>query len=451
MNISQEKIDKLNAVIKVKLSESDYQANVDKVLKDYRNKANVPGFRKGHVPMGMIKKMVGSSAMVEEINKILSASLQKYIEDEKLDVLGNPLPNFSEQEKIDWENQKEFEFKYDIGLAPQFEIELSEKIKIEQNIIKVSKSDIDKYVEDLSRRYGKMSNPEIAEEDDMLFGKFEELENGSVKEGGIKNSSVLIIKSVTDSNLQKSLVGAKPGDNFELDPKKVSEHDSDVAAALGIKMPELASVNNLFKYTVEKINRITPAEINQDLFDKVFGANTINSEEDFRGKIEEQMTKGLAGESDKKLKADIQDELISKLNLELPNDFLKRWIAATNEKPVTPEQIEEEYDQYAKQLKWQLIENKLIKQFDIKVGYEEVVEFTKNLLKQQLASMGLPTDDDKDLTDTANRVLTNQEEARNIYMMIYDNKLIELFKSKLKLTPKEISYEDFLKTAYTKR
>jgi trigger factor len=451
MNITQEKVDNLNAVIKVQLSESDYQANVDKVLRDYRNKASVPGFRKGHVPMGMVKKMVGTSAMVEEINKILSASLQKYIEDEKLDVLGNPLPKLEEQNKIDWENQKDFEFKYDIGLAPQFEVELTDKFKFEQYFIKVSKNDIDKYVEDLSRRYGKMSNPELAEADDMLFGKFEELENGNLKEGGIANSSVLIIKSVTDSSLQKSLVGLKSGDVVELDPKKVSEHDTDVAAALGVKPADLKNINNKFRFTVEKINRITPAEVNQELFDKVFGPNAISSEADFRGKIEEQMSQSLVVESDRKFKADIQDEILSKLNISLPDGFLKRWIAATNEKPVTAEQIDSEYDQYAKQLKWQLIENKIIKQYNIQVPFNEVVDYTKELLKQQLASMGLPTDDDKDLTETANRVLQNQEEARNIYMMLYDKKMIDLFKTTLKVNQKEISYEDFIKVAYNKK
>jgi trigger factor len=451
MNITQEKVDNLNAVIKVQLSESDYQANVDKVLRDYRNKASVPGFRKGHVPMGMVKKMVGTSAMVEEINKILSASLQKYIEDEKLDVLGNPLPKLEEQNKIDWENQKDFEFKYDIGLAPQFEVELTDKFKFEQYFIKVSKNDIDKYVEDLSRRYGKMSNPELAEADDMLFGKFEELENGNLKEGGIANSSVLIIKSVTDSSLQKSLVGLKSGDVVELDPKKVSEHDTDVAAALGVKSADLKNINNKFRFTVEKINRITPAEVNQELFDKVFGPNAISSEADFRGKIEEQMSQSLVVESDRKFKADIQDEILSKLNISLPDGFLKRWIAATNEKPVTAEQIDSEYDQYAKQLKWQLIENKIIKQYNIQVPFNEVVDYTKELLKQQLASMGLPTDDDKDLTETANRVLQNQEEARNIYMMLYDKKMIDLFKTTLKVNQKEISYEDFIKVAYNKK
>jgi trigger factor len=451
MNITQEKIDQLNAVIKIQLSEADYKKNVDKVLKDYQNKATVPGFRKGHVPMGMVKKMVGVNAMVDEINKVLSASLQQYITDEKLDVLGNPLPKLNEQEKIDWENQKDFEFRYDVGLAPQFELELNDKLKFDQYVVKVSKNDINKYVEDLSRRYGKMTNPEVSEADDMLFGKFEELENGEFKAGGIVHSSVVIIKSVTDSSLQKKLTGLKAGDVVELDPKKVSEHESDVAAALGVHVNELKGITNKFRYTVEKINKILPAEVNQELFDKVFGPNKITSEQEFRGKIEEQLSQGLVVDSDRKLKTDIQEELFKKLNLALPDAFMKRWIAATNEKPVTPEQIDQDYDQYSKELKWQLIENKIIKQFDIKVSNPEVVEYTKGLLKQQLASMGLPTDDDKDLTETANRVLHNQEEARNIYMMLYDLKMMEMFKTTFKLNKKEISYEDFAKIAYNQK
>lgn len=451
MNITQEKVDNLNAVIKIQLSEADYQVKVNKVLKDYQNKATVPGFRKGHVPMGMVKKMVGVNAMVDEINKMLSASLQKYIADEKLDVLGNPLPKLDEQEKIDWENQKDFEFRYDVGLAPQFELELNDKLKFDQYIIKVSKNDVNRYVADLSKRFGKMINPEVSDADDMLFGKFVELENGQVKEGGITNSSVVIIKSVTDSSLQKSLTGLKAGDVVELDPKKVSEHEADAAAAIGVHVNELKGITNKFRYTVEKINKILPAEINQELFDKVFGPNKISSEEEFRGKIEEQMSQGLVVDSDRKLKTDIQDELFKKLNLSLPDTFMKRWIAATNEKPVTIEQIEQDYDQYSKELKWQLIENKIIKQFNIQVSNPEVIEYTIGLLKNQLASMGLPTDDERDLTETAQRVLQNQEEARNIYMMLYDQKLMGMFKSTFKLNPKEISYEDFAKIAYSKK
>ena len=193
-----------------------------------------------------------------------------------------------------------------------------------------------------------------------------------------------------------------------------------------------------------------PAELNQELFDKVYGPNAVADEKEFRAKVSDELGKGLSTDADRKLKADVQDKLIDKLKLKLPNEFLKRWIVASNEKPITPEQIEEEYDDYAKGLKWQLIENKIIKAHDIKVTPEEVVEHTKGLLKQQMAGMGLPDNNDDELTETANRVLQNEEEARNLYMMMYDNKLMDLYKNNLKLKEKEISYEDFIKVAYEK-
>jgi len=402
--------------------------------------------------MGMIKKMVGPNAVVDEVNKILSESLHKYLTEEKLDVLGNPLPNVDEQEKIDWENQKDFEFKYDVGLAPQFDIELSTKFKFDYYKIKVAEKDIQKYINDVAKRYGKMTNPAVAESTDMLFGKFEELDgSGAIKEGGIEHSSVIIIEAVTDKKLQKSLIGAKAGDTFELDPKKVSEHETDQAAALGIEVPALKTIISKFKYTVEKVNRVIPAEVNQELFDKVYGPGVISSETEFKAKVAEELSKGLSVDVDRKLKADIQEKLIEKLKLSLPDEFLKRWIVASNEKPITKEQVEAEYGEYAKGLKWQLIENKIIANNDVKVEPDQVLEYTKNLLKQQMESMGMPTTDDKELTETANRVLQNQEEARNIYAMMYDQKLMELYKTSFKLKEKEVSYEDFLKIAYDKK
>ena len=201
MNITQEKIDDLNAVIKVQLKEEDYQDKVENQLKEYRKKASVPGFRKGHVPMGMVKKMVGTNLLVDELNKILSDTLQEYLTKEKLEVLGNPLPKMEDDETIDWENQKEFEFKYEVGLAPSFKVDSLDKLKVDAYKIKVSDKDVQKYVDDLARRYGKMTNPEVAEKDDMVFGKFEELDGeGKVKEGGITNSSVIIINSDTEKN-----------------------------------------------------------------------------------------------------------------------------------------------------------------------------------------------------------------------------------------------------------
>jgi trigger factor len=452
MNITKEKKDDLNAIIKVQLNQADYQENVDKVLREHRKKSNIPGFRKGNVPMGMIKKMVGTNVLVDEINKILSESLHKYIEDEKLDVLGNPLPKLDEQHKIDWENQKDFEFNYEVGLAPQFEVEVSDKYKFEYYKIKVADKDVDKYITDVAKRYGKMSNPDTAADDDMLFGKFDELDgSGNLKEGGISHSSVLIIQSVTDKKTQKSLVGAKSGDTFDMDPKTISENVSDQAKALGVDVATFKTIISKFRFTVEKVNRIIPAELNQELFDKVYGAGAVKDVAEFRAKIASELGRGLSVDADRKLKADVQEKLLEKLKLNLPNEFLKRWIVASNEKPITPEQIEAEYEDYAKGLKWQLIENKIIKNNDVKVSHEEVIEHTKGLLAQQMASMGMPTNNDDELTETANRVLQNEEEARNIYMMMYDNKLMTLYKNSFKLKEKEISYDDFVKVAYNKK
>ena len=253
MNISKEKVDDLNAIIKVQWNQADYQEKVDAVLKDHRKKANIPGFRKGHVPMGMIKKQIGTNVLVDEINKILSESLHKFITEQDLNLLGNPLPKIDEQEKVDWENQKDFEFNYEVGIAPEFDVDLGTKLKLEYYKIKVADKDVDKYIGDVSKRYGKMTNPDTADADDMLFGKFEELDgSGNIKEDGISHSSVIIISAVTDKKLKKSLVGAKANDTFELDPKMVSEHETDQAAALGVDVSVLKGIISKFKYTVEK-------------------------------------------------------------------------------------------------------------------------------------------------------------------------------------------------------
>lgn len=446
MNITQEKIDDLNAVIKVQLKEEDYQDKVENQLKEYRKKANVPGFRKGHVPMGMIKKMVGTNLLVDELNKILSDSLQDYITKEKLEILGNPLPKLEEDEKIDWNNQKEFEFKYEIGLAPDFKLEPLDKLKVQVYTIKASDKDVDNYIVDLARRYGKMTNPEVAEADDMLYGKFEELDGeGKIKDGGITNSSVVIIKSVTDKKVQKELTGAKAGDIFTFNPKVVSEYESDQAQAIGVEPSELNNVIAQFKYTVEKVNRVIPAEMNQEFFDKIFGEGAVTSEKDFKAKVAEELNKGLVNDSDKKLKADIQEALIEKLKLQLPDSFLKKWIKVSNEKPISEEQIEKEYDMYAKSLQWQLIENKIIEAQEIKVEFEEVIDYTKGLLTQQMQSMGMPANDDEQLTQTAQSILQNQEEARRIYGALYDAKLMEVYKNTCKLKEKVVSIEEFEK------
>jgi len=452
MNISQEKVDDLNAIIKIEVKQADYQEKVDKVMNTHRKNANIPGFRKGHVPMGMIKKQVGITVIVDEINKVLSASLQNYIKEQDLNILGNPLPKLDEQNSIDWANQKDFEFNYVVGIAPEFKVDVLSKLKVDYYKIKVADKDVDKYITDVAKRYGKMSNPDVATADDMLFGKFEELDGtGNVKEGGISHNSMLIIEAVTDKKVQKGFVGAKSADSFDIDPKIVSPSPTDQAAAIGVDVATLATVISKFKFTVDKINKIIPADLDQELFDKVYGPGVVADEKAFRTKVSEELGKGLSADADRKLKADIQDKLIEKVKLKLPDTFLKRWIRESNEKPISAEQIELEYDNYAKGLQWQLIENKLIQTNDIKVSHAEVVEHTKGLLLQQMAGMGLPNNNDDELTETANRVLQNQEEAKNLYMMMYDTRLLKVYKEEVKLKEKEISYEDFVKLAYEQK
>jgi trigger factor len=452
MNITKEKVDDLNAIIKVQIDQADYQENVDKIMRNHRKNANIPGFRKGHVPMGMIKKQVGISVVVEEVNKVLSESLHHFITSEKLNLLGNPLPKLDTQKAIDWATQKDFEFSYEVGIAPEFNVDVVSKLKLDYYKIKVADKDVDKHISDVAKRYGKMSNPDTAQADDMIFGKFEELDGaGNIKEGGISHTSVIIVEAVTDKKVQKNLVGAKANDIFEIDPRIVSENPQDQAAAIGVEASQLATIISKFKFTVEKVNKIIPAEINQELFDKVYGPGNIADVKEFRAKVAEELGKGLSTDADRKLKVDLQDELIKKLKLKLPDTFLKRWIRESNEKPITIEQVESEYENYSKGLQWQLIENKLIQSNEIKVTQEEVVEHTKGLLAQQMASMGLPGGtNDEELTETANRVLQNEEEAKNLYMMLYDAKLMDLYKTTLKLKEKEVTYEAFVKLAYKK-
>ncbi len=449
MEVSKKDIDQLNAEITVKMGPADYQEKVDTVLKNYRKTAAIPGFRKGMVPMGMIKKQYGISVLVDEINKILSDELYKYVSENKIDMLGNPIPK--EQDRIDFENQSDFEFTYEIGIAPDFKVEISDKQKFEKLKVKIDEKLIDKNVNDIAKRYGKMENVDQANEDDMLYGKFEELDNkGNVVEGGISNSSVLNIQAITDKKLSKSLTGIKVGESVELNPAKIGTLQN-TTAWLGIEEAQAAEMKTDFKYTVEKINRMQPADLNQEFFDKLYGKDVIKTEKEFRDKIKEELENSFKNNTEQLFNRDVQDTLIEKAKINLPDAFLKRWLMTANEKPVTEEQIEKEYDQYALGLKWQLIENKIIKENNLEVTREAVVEHTKGLIKQQMAGMGQNFMEDAELTDTANRVLENEDEARQLYEQLYQQKMLELYNSTFNIKEKAVSYDDFVKLAEAKR
>ena len=449
MEVVKKETGKLSAEIAIKIQEKDYKDQVEKSLKNYRKQVNLPGFRKGMVPMGMVKKMVGTNILVEEINRLLSDKLQNYITEEKMDILGNPLPKEEDSSAIDWESQKEFDFTYEIGLAPEVKISLSEKDKFDKYTIKVTDKMLEEQMDEIAKRYGKMSEVAQSIDGDMLYGKFEELEKGKVKEDGIQNATVLNIATLDSKKDQKKLIGLKVGDTVKLKPAQIAAANY-VASWLGMEASEVKNLKAEFNYTVEKINRMEAAEYNQELFDKIYGPEVVKSKEEFKAKIQEEMEKNFAENAEQLFERDVQDHLIKKAKLDLPDDFMKRWLMTANEKPISKEQIEEEYEQYARGLKWQLIENKLIKENGLELNQEEVVEHTKGLIQQQLTGMGQMMDD-KELADTAMRVLSNQEEARRVYDQLYSAKLRKLYNETVKIKARNISYDDFVKLADKKK
>lgn len=444
MNITKQNIDDLNAVLKVKVGPEDYQTRVDSALKEYQKKVNMPGFRPGKVPSGMIRKMYGKSILVDEINKLLSDSLYSYIRENNIEVLGQPLPKHEEAERIDWDNQREFEFSYDLGLAPQFEVPVSQLGTFTMDVVKVDDELVNKYVNDVRRSYGKPGNPEVSEANDLLFGDFVELDsNGEILPGGIFKSSSIALDRLQNEELKKSLTGLKKDDKVIIESAKLSSNITDLAAMLGIDKAQAEAIQSNFQFTVKNIARIEQAEVNQELFDKVYGAGKVTSEEEFRNKIREELKNMFRGDADRKLKNKIVEAMLEKINVQLPDEFLKRWLVAVNEKPVTYEQVSAEYDQYSKALKWQLIENKLLRDNNITVSEDEAIEYTKTLLNGQYMRYGKMDATDEELTSGAREILKKEQEAKKIYDNLYDQKMMDFFRNNMKIETREVPYEEF--------
>lgn len=448
MNVVREDVDALNAVIKIVVSPADYEGKVKETLNKYRKTAKIPGFRPGHVPMGLIEKQYGKSVLSEELNKSVNASLQGFISENKIEILGNPIPAEKDGFKGDFEKPSEFEFKYEIGLAPTFNVELSSKNKFDYNKVKVDKKLIDQQINDLRRRYGKLVSSEEVGESDMILVQFVELNaDKSIKEGGILHSSTISMEFVEDKKVKKELTGKKVGDKVVVDPKTVSRGTKDTAAMLGVSEAELENVSDLFQMTITEIKGMELAELNTELFDKLFGAGEVKDEKDLESRIKTDLSGMFANDSDRILTRDVYETLIEKTKINLPDNFLKRWIKLSNEKEISDEQITAEYDGYAKGLKWQLIQGNIFKTNNIKLDNQEVIDFTKGLLVSNYAQYGMPAPEDKELTASAMQVLQNQEEAARVYDMLAEQKLMTYFKETVKLNEKEISYEDFVKLA----
>ena len=447
MKITQSKAKDLMATISVEVSAADYTEKVDKVLKDYRKTADVPGFRKGKTPMAIINKKYRTSVIVEEVNKLLQDELYKHISAEKVRVLGSPMP--IDKTPIDWENTADFTFQYEVGLAPDFDVKITAKDKLNYYKIKADAKLVDGYCTDIAKRYGKMSNPEVSVEGDLIFCAIDQLDvDGNVMSNGISNEATVAMEYIADAKVKKQFVGVKKDDVLKVNVMKAFTNHSDLGSMLNVSHDALHSLTSEeFQFTVKNINQLAPAELTTELFDKVYGEGTVKDVKEFKAKVQAEAEGQFVGESDRMLKNDIVTYFIEKLKLQMPDDFLKRWLVQTSEQPITMEMLATEYDMYAKSLQWQLIENKILENYEVKVTQEDVLNQTKKLIGSQMKQYGQPEGDDAQLTDIATNILKNEEERKKIYDQIFDERTLVVYKENFKLTEKNVTYDEFVKLA----
>jgi trigger factor len=439
MNITRENIDALNAVVKVDIAKEDYSDKIEKILTDYRKTANVPGFRKGHVPMGMVKKQYGKAVLVDEVNKLLQEALNKYLTEEKLDVLGQPLPKT--QDEIDWD-AGDFSFEFELGLAPEFEVNLKSKKAITHYNIVAGDKMINDQIENIQKQYGKLISQTSVEKDSEITGTFKN------EEKAIENTITLTLDKFKSSGTAKKFIGAKPGDVIALKTKGLYNDDHDLMHALKVSHDDAHGLNIDVTFTVTEINKRELADLDQDLFDKLFGKDVVKSVTELKAKIKEDAEKQFIQQSDQKLLNDVTEYLVDNTKFDLPAEFLQKWMQTAGEEQLDETQAKEEYEKSEKSLRYQLIEGKLITENNVQVTLDDIKDHAKNMIRTQMAQFGQMNPSDKELEDISARVLSNQDEARRISEQLVSQKLLKLYKEKANIKTKELTYEKFVKEVY---
>ena len=441
MNISKKDINTQIAELSITLTPADYTDKVETAVKQVQKKIAMPGFRPGKVPVGLVKKQHGKSILVDEVNKLLNEALYKHIQENNIEILGQPMPK--DDSKIDFDNQTEWTFNYELGLTPQFDIKLDNSQSFVYNTVKIDDELVEKYLKDVKRNYGKPSNPEVAEEKDVLYIDIVELDaENNILPGGVFKSTSIGIDRLKNEVAKKKLIGAKKEDKIVIGANELYDSAVDKSISLGIDKEIAESFTSNLQLTVRNIARMEDAELNQELFDKLYGAGTINSEVEFRDKIKSELALMFAQDTDRKFIETVETTLVEKLKIELPDDFLKRWLLVANDKPITKEQLEKEYPSYANMMKWKLIENKIIKNNDIKVTQDEAKDEAAAYVRSQFARYG-QVPDETEVTKIAYQILTKQDEAQKIYEGLYSKKVLDVLKTNCKLDTKEVSYNEF--------
>ena len=444
MNVTKNQIDDLNATIKIQLDKDDYATRVSDALKDYQKRAVIDGFRKGKTPFGIIKKMYGKAVLIEEINKLIGESLSNYIQENDLNILGEPLPSETEQKELNLDEEN-FEFVYDIALAPVMNVKLSKREKVPYYIIKVDDEMIDKQIESICKSNGELISVDTIEGSEYVKGELIELgEDGKPKEGGIHvEDASLSVEHMKDEEQVKIFVGKQVGNEVIFNPSKAYPNKTDYAALLQISKEEAEHVTSDFCFIISEIKRYVEAEVNQALFDKVYGEGNVKSVEEFRARVKEDLAKQFKAHSEYRLTVDARDKMLKKNeDVVLPEAFLKRWMLATN-KELTQEAVDKDFNSYRDEFKWQLIKGDMIKENNIKVEDEDMKAVGREVAAAQLQQYGLYGLSDEQLDGFAVRLLENEKQRASLYDRALENKIFSVIKEGVKLEEQEISMEDF--------
>jgi len=441
MNITRESIDKLNAVVKIEITKADYSEKVEKILTDFRKSANIPGFRKGQVPMGLVKKQHGKAILSDEVNKMLQESLGKYLTDEKLDVLGSPLPKF--QDEMDWDAE-DFSFEFEIGLSPEFDIKLKAKKALTKYTITADKKMIDDQLVNIQKQYGKLTPKTVIEKDDEVTGVFF---NDSE---GIESTATFTLDKLKGKSNLSAFTAAKVDDVLTLNTKGLFQDSHDLTTFLKVDHDTAHGLDVEVTFTISEVNSRENAELDQELFDKLFGEGTVKSVTELRAKITEDAEKQFVQQADQKFLNDVTEHLVENTKFDLPAQFLKKWIQTAGEEKLDAAQANDEYEKSEKSMRYQLIESKLIVDNNLQVNFEDLKAFTSEMIKTQMAQFGQMNPTEKEIEDIVARVLSNQEEVKRISEQLTSQKLLDFYKESVNYKDKKLAYEAFVKEVYGK-
>lgn len=439
MNITREQVDALNAVVTVAVTKEDYKQKVDKVLQDYRKNASIPGFRKGAVPMSLIQKQYGKAVLLDEVNKILQTSLNDYLVEEKLDILGNPLPKVTED--FDWDAE-DYKFEFELGLAPEFSVDLAGKNKlVKYNIIADDKM-LDEQVERIQKQYGKLVSKDTVEDGDDIVGTF------TNEEKGINNRTTITTDIFKDKKAAKKFIGKKVGDVVTIGTKGLFDDDHKLMDYLKVGHDDVHGLDIEVNFTIDEINTHEKTELNQELFDKLFGEGVVTSVEQLKEKIKEDAEQQFATQAEQKFLNDVTEWLIESTKFDLPAEFLIKWLQTAGETPLTPEQAEAEYKRSENGLRYQLIEGKVMAENNLQINFEDLKDYTAGVIRKQMAQFGQLNPSDADVDGIVARVLSNKDEVKRLSEQVMSEKMLNLFKENVKYKTKEVTYQDFIKEMY---